>query len=233
MAVDRWLLERHRQGMESSVLRFYTWSPPALSLGYHQRRWPDHWGRLTWRGIPLDIVRRPTGGRAVLHQGELTYAAITSGLGKNRAASYKALCRFLIEGWRLLGVTLVYGEASRGYIQNPNCFDSATAADLVTATGVKLIGSAQLRTGNAILQHGSIRLTPDPHLYQQVFETPLQPIGFPTHLSQLPQAELSEVVVNALTKAAQQYFSQKFNLQPLSEAEIDAALNFAGKLGVC
>ena len=190
MAVDRWLLEQHRRGGQSSVLRFYTWSPPAISLGYHQRHWPDHWRQLTWRGNPIDIVRRPTGGRAVLHQGELTYALITSGLMGNRTAAYETLCQFLIEGWRSLGVNLLYGEAGRGYIHNHNCFNSATAADLVTADGVKLIGSAQLRQDKAILQHGSIRLTPDPLLYQQVFGTPLQPLGLPQKLSQLPQPEL-------------------------------------------
>ncbi len=227
MAVDRWLLEQHRQGRESSVLRFYTWSPPAISLGYHQRRWPEHWRQLTWRERPVDIVRRPTGGRAVLHQGELTYAIITSGLGGSRTEVYQSLCQFLMEGWRSLGVNLFYGAAGRGYIHNPNCFDSATAADLVTANGVKLIGSAQFRKDNAILQHGSIRLTPDLCLYQKAFGTVLQPVNLPNHLSQLPQLELYDAVVNALTKAAQHCFCPKFNLQPLSEAEIEAAMNFA------
>ncbi|MCG8366864.1 MAG: lipoate--protein ligase family protein, partial [Pseudanabaenales cyanobacterium] len=106
MAVDCWLLDQHRRGLQSSVLRFYTWSPPAISLGYHQRHWPDHWRQLTWQGRAIDIVRRPTGGRAVLHQGDLTYAIITSKLAGDRTEAYKTLCQFLIEGWGSLGVRL-------------------------------------------------------------------------------------------------------------------------------
>ena len=146
MAIDRWLLNQHRLGFHPSALRFYTWSPPAISLGYHQRNWSDHWSELTWRGQTINLVRRPTGGRAVLHQGDLTYAIITSGLTGNRTEAYKTLCQFLIEGWRSLGVSLFYGEAGRGYIHNPDCFNTATAADLVTVNGSKLIGSAPTST---------------------------------------------------------------------------------------
>ena len=67
MAIDRWLLQQHRAGKMPSTLRFYTWSPAAISLGYHQRDYPSFWEQLTWKGQPLDMVRRPTGGRAVLH----------------------------------------------------------------------------------------------------------------------------------------------------------------------
>ncbi|HEY9649888.1 MAG TPA: lipoate--protein ligase family protein, partial [Coleofasciculaceae cyanobacterium] len=79
MAIDQWLLEQHRIGNHPPVVRFYTWASPTISLGYHQRRWPVFWQQLTWQGIPLDLVRRPTGGRAVLHQGDLTYMVVTSG----------------------------------------------------------------------------------------------------------------------------------------------------------
>ena len=224
MAVDCWLLDQHRRGLQSSVLRFYTWSPPAISLGYHQRHWPDHWRQLTWQGRAIDIVRRPTGGRAVLHQGDSTYAIITSKLAGDRTEAYKTLCQFLIEGWGSLGVRLFYGEAGRGYSHNLNCFNTATAADLVTVSGFKLIGSAQLRQGNTILQHGSIRLDPNPCLFQQVFGIEPQPIGLPLALAQLSQAELRQVVVNALTTAAQTCFNLQLNLQPLSEAECEEAL---------
>ena len=58
MAIDRYLLEQHRQGNQPSTLRFYTWQPAAISLGYHQKEYPDSWHNLTWQGKPLDIVRR-------------------------------------------------------------------------------------------------------------------------------------------------------------------------------
>jgi lipoate-protein ligase A len=169
MAIDRWLLEQHQAGKHPPVLRFYTWASPTISLGYHQRRWSSSWQQLVWQEMPIQLVRRPTGGRAVLHQGDLTYMVVTSGLSSKRIEAYQAICEFLIQGWRSLGVDLHYGSAGRGYIHNPNCFGTATGADLVLADGSKLIGSAQLRRGTAILQHGSMRLEPDTKLFTQVF----------------------------------------------------------------
>lgn len=213
MAIDRWLLEQH-QGNHSSCLRFYTWSPPAISLGYHQRQYPDFWKKLAWQGKPLDVVRRPTGGRAVLHQGDLTYMVVTSGLPSRRIEAYKAICQFLVEGWRSLGVELHYGSTGQGYIRNPNCFGTATGADLVTAQGQKLIGSAQLRRGKAILQHGSMRLSPDSKLFAQVFGEPA------------PQANSIPIerIVNALVESASRCFKIELVEQPLLEAEWQAVL---------
>ncbi len=169
MAIDSWLLEQHQSGKHPPTLRFYTWSPAAISLGYHQHQYPEYWQNLTWQGKKLDLVRRPSGGRAVLHQGDLTYAVVTSALTGNRLEAYQKICEFLIQGWRSLGVELQYGTAGRGYIHNPNCFGTATSADLVLTDGSKLIGSAQLRRGKTILQHGSIRLQPDAKLFAEVF----------------------------------------------------------------
>jgi lipoate---protein ligase len=180
MTLDLWLFNQHCQGNLPSILRFYTWDPVAISLGYHQRKYPDFWQNLTWNDQPIDLVRRPTGGRAVLHQGDLSYLMITSDFSGKTAEIYQKLCQFLIAGWRSLGIDLIYGEAGRGYIHNPSCFSTPTNADLLTTEGQKLIGSAQLRRGNSILQHGSMILTPDQTLYQQVFpqEKPLQTSTF-------------------------------------------------------
>ncbi|MGP1374352.1 MAG: lipoyl protein ligase domain-containing protein, partial [Almyronema sp.] len=145
MAIDRWLLDQHCQGRLPSVLRFYRWQPAAISLGYHQRHYPPHWLNLSWQGQPLSLVRRPSGGRAVLHQGDLTYAVITSAFSGQRQQVYQQVCQFLVQGWRSLGFSLVYGTAGRGYIHNPGCFTTSTAADLTLAHGAKLIGSAQFR----------------------------------------------------------------------------------------
>ena len=222
MAIDRWAIEQHQLGFLPSTLRFYTWSPPAISLGYHQHRYPEQWQNLSWQGVSLDLVQRPTGGRAVLHQGDLTYALVTSGLSGSRVQAYQQICEFLIQGWRSLGVELHYGLAGRGYIHNPNCFGTATGADLVLVDGTKLIGSAQLRRGKAILQHGSIRLEPDAELFKQVFGieafTPVQ----------LPLAQRGEdlihTVIDALVVAACDRFGVEFVVQPLSEDEWKAIL---------
>ncbi len=145
MAIDAWLLNQHQQGNHPPTLRFYTWHPAAISLGYHQKNYPPDWEQLTWQGKSLALVRRPTGGRAVLHQGDLTYGVITSTLPGNRLEVYRQICQFLIAGWRSLGVQLDYGTATKEYKDNHNCFATATGADLITATGDKAIGSAQLR----------------------------------------------------------------------------------------
>jgi lipoate-protein ligase A len=169
MAIDLWLLEKHQQGKHPPTLRFYTWSTPAISLGYHQQNYPQLWDRLSWQGKPLEIIRRPTGGRAVLHQGDLTYTVVTSVLPGKRLEVYKQICQFLLDGWRSLGVDLDYGNATKEYRQHHNCFATTTHADLVTLNGNKAIGSAQLRRKNTVLQHGSMMLTTDPNLYKQVF----------------------------------------------------------------
>jgi len=231
MAIDRWLLEQHRLGLHPPTLRFYTWESATISLGYHQRQWPEFWNHLTWQGVPVELVRRPSGGRAVLHQGDLTYAVITSGLPGKRREAYEQICEFLIAGWRSLGLELHYGSAGRGYIHNPSCFTTATEADLVSASGCKFIGSAQLRRGQAILQHGSMPLEPDRALFTRVFETEA-PAGV-----QLPTGDtaasprlrlrdrgdaLIEIVVEALTDAASRCFGVEFVRQPLSESEWQA-----------
>lgn len=224
MAIDQWLLDQ--QGgigdrLESSrtsnspVLRFYTWKSATISLGYHQRRWPPAWNTLIWQGQPIPLVRRPTGGRAVLHQGDLTYMVVTSGLSNQRLEAYQQICEFLIQGWRSLGVDLHYGQAKADYRHNPNCFATATGADLLTTNGYKLIGSAQLRRGNAILQHGSMRLEPDPQLFAQVLgEQPM--IKLP--LTQRGD-DLIQTVIEALIQSAADSFGVDFVVQPLSEQE--------------
>jgi lipoate---protein ligase len=218
MAIDYWLLEQHESGKHPPTLRFYTWSPPAISLGYHQKQYPEYWQNLTWQGEKLDLVRRPSGGRAVLHQGDLTYAVITSGMIGSRVQVYANICEFLIQGWRSLGVELNYGQAGRGYIHNHNCFGTATGADLVLADGSKLIGSAQLRKGAAILQHGSIPLRPDIDLFKQVFGTEsFTPV-------QLPQNLTRETLIDAFIVAACECFNMQIEVKPLMEAEWEAIL---------
>jgi lipoate---protein ligase len=213
MSIDRWLLDQHSSGQIPPTLRFYTWSKPTISLGYHQRHYPEHWQSLVWQEVPVDLVKRPTGGRGVLHQGDLTYAFIGSGFVGKRAAVYQQICQFLIDGWRSINVELSYGTAGTGYIHNPNCFGTATSADLVCADGYKLIGSAQLIKAGAILQHGSMRLHPDLELFKQVFgETITHP---PSKISQLTHAQ----IIDALTNSAQQHFQVKFEIEPLSDRE--------------
>ena len=217
MAIDSWLLDQHVKGLQPSSLRFYTWRSPTFSLGYHQRQFPKFWNSLKWQGQPVDIVRRPTGGRAVLHQGDLTYALVTSGLTGSRRDVYQQLCQFLIEGWRSLGVDLTFGAAGRGYIHNPNCFSTATAADLVMPDGYKLIGSAQVYRSGCVLQHGSMRLSPDSELFERVFGEKLTPPGLPKQLG-------IDEITQKLTESASTAFNIHFKAQPLTPTERQNAL---------
>lgn len=221
MAIDCWLFEQHALGLHPPTLRFYTWEPVALSLGYHQRQIPEHWRSLTYQNRPIDLVRRPSGGRAVLHQGDLTYAVVASGLGPSRKAAYEKICAFLIEGWRSLGVSLHYGDSGRGYIHNPDCFGTATRADLVTDNGYKLIGSAQLRRGECILQHGSMRLRPDPDLFYQVFGTVQKTVQKIDGLVQSATSEQTDLqpIITVLTNAAEQCFGIRLVSQAITDAE--------------
>lgn len=219
MALDTWLLERHGAGASPPVLRFYGWQTIALSLGYHQRQIPQHWLNLSWQDQPISLVRRPSGGRAVLHQGDLTYSLIGSGFSGSRMEVYQHLCEFLVRGWRSLSVPLHYGVAGRGYIHNPNCFETATGADLVMADGTKLIGSAQLRRHGGVLQHGSMRLCPDPALFERVFGTPIQVPSLP--LPSVLEAR-RDVAIAALTQAAADWFGVTLVEEPLSAEEWDA-----------
>ena len=219
MATDSWLLDELISGRQPPLLRFYRWQPVALSLGYHQRQWPTHWRSLTWQGQGVDVVRRPSGGRAVIHQGDLTYA-IALPLAGPRQAAYRQICDALIAAWETLGVSLHYGTAGRGYHTQASCFALATGADLVTATGYKLIGSAQLRRDRYLLQHGSIRLWPDPALAAHIFGTPAEspaspPGELPPTVDEPWLAAAIAVMVDTLARS----LNITFMPQPLNEQE--------------
>jgi lipoate---protein ligase len=223
MKLDRWLFEQHCAGLHPPTLRFYTWSPVAISLGYHQHHYPSAWQDLSWQGQPVELVRRPTGGRAVLHHHDLTYAVITS-ISGDRMQAYQTICEFLLAGWRSLNLPLHYGEAKRGYIHNANCFGTATAADLVLENGAKFIGSAQLRRGDAVLQHGSMRLDPNPELFKQVFGVEMEAIDLPLIAAGQTMTQVMERAIAALTEAASHCFDAQFLLQPLSDEEWQAVM---------
>ena len=211
MELDHDLLDRHSQDPNSpSILRFYGWNPPAISLGFHQKQYPDRWQAIATQH-DLDIVRRPSGGRAVLHKGDLTYAVITTvdidGKRRSHREVYEYICEFLIQGFAKLGVSLTYGTSGRGYIHNPSCFSTATNADLIIADGRKLIGSAQVYRHNSVLQHGSIAIAPDYELLTELFQTEVPIVGYQElALSKMIGSELIEVLSNA----ARQHFQTEF-----------------------
>ena len=161
MALDEALMSRARETGEFT-LRVYSWSTPTLSLGRNQsaRRLYDP-DRIRTRG--LAVVRRPTGGRAILHHREITYSvtAPTGDAGDLRQ-SYERINRVLVAGLGRLGVrTEIAAPTEHAIPPGPSpCFDAPSAGELVL-DGRKLAGSAQWRTDGAMLQHGSILVEDD------------------------------------------------------------------------
>lgn len=172
MALDLWMLGRQEQADAEPMLRLYRWSRPTLSLGAHQRRLEPHWQELV-DGGQIELVRRPSGGRAVLHAGELTYALACRPSSRHRLTAYSDCCRWLQAAFAELGQPLQFGSSGAGQAQGrSSCFASGTAADLIHADGAKRIGSAQLWRGAALLQHGSVLLAPPISLWLKVFNEP-------------------------------------------------------------
>ncbi len=164
MAVDESILEHIGRGESLPTLRLYAWDPPCLSLGYAQPFADVDAARLQARG--WDVVRRPTGGRAILHTDELTYS-VTAPVDEPRLAgsvleSYNRLAGALSQAIESLGLAVALKEGAGTGSQSPNpvCFEVPSAYE-ITVQGKKLIGSAQARRKEGVLQHGSLPLTGD------------------------------------------------------------------------
>lgn len=153
MAVDEAILEAHRAGQAPPTLRLYAFTPAALSLGYTQRA--ESLDLAAWKRAGVSIVRRPTGGRAVLHADDFTYAVVASGLPDGVAASYCLIAKALAASLRRLGVDAELAPGSLNAARSEACFATATQADLCAA-GKKLMGSAQVRRAGVVLQHGTL-----------------------------------------------------------------------------
>lgn len=170
MAIDEAILTLHSQGKVPPTVRFYTWNPATLSIGYFQKMEKEI-NIDEVKRLELGLVRRPTGGRAVLHDAELTYSVIVSEdhpqMPKSVTEAYKVISMGLLHGFQKLGlkaemVSLATEEEKAKY-NSPGssaCFDSPSWYELVVE-GKKVAGSAQTRQKGVILQHGSILLDMD------------------------------------------------------------------------
>jgi lipoyl(octanoyl) transferase len=181
MALDEALLEWHSQGKIPPVIRFYGWNPPTLSVGYFQK---------VEKEIDLDVVkehhlgfvRRPTGGRGVLHEHELTYSVIVSEdhpeMPKTVTEAYRVISEGILKGFHHLGLEAYFAvpktPEEREALKNPRssvCFDAPSWYELVVE-GRKVAGSAQTRQKGVILQHGSILLDLDEDKLFSLFKYP-------------------------------------------------------------
>ena len=170
MAIDLFLLEKSfiDENFHMAV-RFYTWDGDWLSIGKNQREIPSIWHKLL-NNKQLKIVRRPSGGKAVLHSRGLTYALIWKYPPKNKKESYLKTTQWLKDGFKKAGVDLFFGNEPVN-ISNHNCFSTSTLADLVDKDNNKHIGSAQYWKKGNLLQHGEILIEPSKQLWKEVFNT--------------------------------------------------------------
>ena len=162
MAIDEAILAAHANDKCLPTLRIYQWSPPAMSLGYFQRRHGIDLAEC--RRLGIDVIRRSTGGKAVLHFGDLTYsvvAGITDGMPSSVIAAYRLICEGLLVAFRALGFEAELRGQDAKSARSDICFLASTAGDIVYE-GRKFVGSAQTWHGSSMLQHGSITL--EPHL---------------------------------------------------------------------
>ncbi|NPV89503.1 MAG: lipoate--protein ligase family protein [Firmicutes bacterium] len=169
MAVDEAMVTVFSRGGVLPTLRLYSWDPPALSLGYFQKA--DSVRPEVLERLGIVPVRRVTGGRAVLHYGDLTYSIVAwtgRDIPEGLLTSYSYLCSGLLQAFTSMGIEAHLGLEKTGRFSPASCFAVATASD-ITWKDRKFVGSAQKRFGTSILQHGSILIKPQEKLLSEIF----------------------------------------------------------------
>ena len=172
MEYDAYLLDSAiKNQISEPIFRLFGWSPACVSLGRNQDdKFIDY---KFLNKLKIDVVRRLTGGRALLHDDEITYSYITPvnilKNGENITSSYKEISQILINALKKIGIETDFGTTKRPNTHFDYCMLISTGADLCYQ-GRKLIGSAQFRKDNYILQHGSILFDYNKVLLQKIFK---------------------------------------------------------------
>jgi lipoate-protein ligase A len=220
MSIDEALLEETSAGRSLPTLRLYAWEPPTLSLGFAQPVADvdrDALRRLGW-----GLVRRPTGGRAILHTDELTYSVTAPDANPlvqgGVLESYRRISLGLIAGLRRLGVEVQADAGARGRAAgNPVCFEIPSQYE-ISAGGKKLIGSAQARRPGGVLQHGAFPLRGDLARILQVLAGPqIPPERVRRRAATLADLLGREVAWQEAADAVRQGFIDEFGIEFSSE----------------
>lgn len=201
MQIDNDLLdEAIKNQISEPIFRLYEWAPTCVSLGRNQSE--DFLNMPLLKSKSIDVVKRLTGGRALLHDKEVTYsyicpvASLENGLSVMN--SYKEISKYLINGFSQLGIELDFGE-KKPHTKFDYCMSISTGADL-SFKGKKLIGSAQCRKEGYILQHGSILFDYDKELIENLFGEKIDE-NYLTSLNKIDPLISREDVKCALEKA--------------------------------
>lgn len=231
MALDRAIQLSVDAGDAPPTLRLYRWKRPTVTLGRFQDAASVDLALCDTLGV--DVVRRFTGGRGVLHDDELTYAVIArraDGVPQGISASYAYLCRGLVETYRLLGVGAEVTQRDAGVKGSAACYLHATPADL-SVDARKLSGSAQVWHRDTVLQHGSFVRSRDVAREARVFRLD------ESHADLLERSAvaLDEIVpvlpdVSALCDAAAKGFARGLGIEFVSGGPTAAELSRADEL---
>lgn len=226
MAIDEALWRGRQAGTSPPTLRFFAWSPPTVSLGYGQPL-DRHVDLQACRALGVGLVRRPTGGSAIYHDGperELTYSVTAT-------AADLAIGSDLLQTYRWIGAALLRGLQSLGapaelVPERPPdgpapafCF-ARTGVFEIEVGGRKLVGSAQRRQGDAFLQHGAVLLGVDEPRLRTLFPTTRDPLATLTTLqSALGRRPSFDEVADALARAFEEEHGLDLRPRGLSEDE--------------
>ncbi len=233
MAKDEAISIACGEGKSPATLRFYGWETPAVSIGYGQKAESDI--NLDYcSSVGIDIVKRPTGGRAVLHENELTFSFNVSTenplFPKNILKSHKKISEALLLGLHKLGVNAKLQYKPKKEIQrNPVCFSASSLYELIF-DGKKIVGCAQRRFRNSFLEHGSIPLKLDRRKLASIFrnglsfsEKKIEPSFFKNMagLNELgPYSFSFDQLIENFLKGFEQHFEITFKDATLSDYEI-------------
>jgi lipoate-protein ligase A len=234
MAIDEALLITEKERGLPPALRVYKFVPPTLSIGYFQKMKKEvDIVRCKEKGF--DYVRRPTGGRAVLHDRELTYSITVARphriLEMSLLDSYHYICRGIIRAIEYLGGKPYFSHREDNEISSPSCFAAPTFSDILL-NGKKVVGSAQMRNEYGLLQHGSI-----------LYEVNVDDIFYCFNMSEDRRKKLSalakkkisslsdeigkkitfDMIKNALKKGMEEVLDEKITETALTEEELSLA----------
>lgn len=226
MAIDEAVMNGLREGRSLPLLRIYAWDPPTITIGYFQRARDIHLDKV--RENAVGLVRRLTGGRAVLHHQELTYSILFTAKDFEpfrKKDIFHFIARCLVDSLVHLGIRSEMATKSRGDPRSANCFASPAQYEIEAPAFGKLIGSAQVISGGVMLQHGAIPITDS---YTSIVEyltcdAPFQKEN--TSLNALAPAPVSE---EALLKALHRGFHEHISL--IDEGLTDEEMNQAREL---
>jgi len=208
MAVDEALWRGRQAGTSPPTLRFFAWAPPTVSLGYGQPLGRDV-DVDACRALGVGLVRRPTGGSAIYHDGperELTYSVVATaadlGIGPDLLETYQWIGRALLRGLQALGAPAeLVPERPPAGPAPAFCF-ARTGVFEIEAGGKKLVGSAQRRQGESFLQHGAVLLGVDEPRLRALFPTTRDPLSTLTTLeAALGRRPSFDDVASALAEA--------------------------------